>query len=168
MKKYIVNVIAFIFFYYLFTVLLSESEAPTTTPVLKDVPTDIYIADRLDRPRRKILTELRLDDYNPLGYRLYTDKYERDEFGNETIVKEYRSKLIIVSEGYYNEIRKFNSNSDIYINPKSGLQTMEAPGTEKGYKLYLELLKCEDSKDYPFMFAMSGNEKCFVNIPSDY
>jgi hypothetical protein len=85
-----VNVIAFIFFYYLFTVLLSESEAPTTTPVLKDVPTDIYIADRLDRPRRKILTELRLDDYNPLGYRLYTDKYERDEFGNETIVKEYR------------------------------------------------------------------------------
>ena len=145
-----------------------DSEDSTTTPVPKDAPTDIYIASDLDEPRKKILSKLRGDDYNPFGYRVYTNKTERDEFGNEKKVKQYRSKLIIVSEGYYNEIKKFNRTSDIYINPKSALQTMEAPGTEKGYKLYLELLKCEDSKDYPYMFATSGNEKCIVNIPSDY
>ena len=164
----IVFVIGFLFVGYLIGELTSESEAPSTTPVPKDIPTDIYIADRLDKPRRQILTSLRIDDYNPFGYRLYTNKTERDEFGNEKQVKEYRSKLIIVSEDYYNEIKKFNRSSDIYINPKSALQTMEAPGTEKGYKLYLELLKCEDSKDYPYLIATSGNEKCIVNIPSDY
>ncbi|MDG2396218.1 MAG: hypothetical protein P8M03_01010 [Flavobacteriaceae bacterium] len=145
-----------------------ESEVPATRDIPRDIPRDIYISGRLDEPRKAILRELRANDYSPLGYRLYTTNTLRDEFGNETQKKEYRSKLIIVSEGYYNEIRKFNLLTDIYINPNSALQKLKAPGTEKGYKLYLELLKCEDNKDYPYMFAMSGNEKCFVNIPTDY